>query len=176
MRKSSISGGKKRPPSQLQGLNSHNNFLQNAGVLSTNCKGETVEVVIPEGYGQMEVIVITPKTAIKRSFTLDNTEAPKTKDLTHTGLQETEKDKGWAMSRKIEALRKGEERLVSRDSQWRNVGLSDIFEFANTRHIRLYSWSSHLLNWHSYSFKKKNEIYDKECCHELNTFLKFKDK
>ena len=79
------------------------------------------------------------------------------------------------MSRKVEKLNKGDVRVVSRDSQWRTVGLSDIFDYANTRRVRLYPWSSHLLSWNSYSFEKKNEIYDKECCHELNTFIKFKD-
>ena len=164
----------RRSGARLQTLNSHNNFLLHSGYLSRNSRGH-VEVDIPEGYGSVEVYVLTPQTAIKTTHHIDNSPAPPTKDLTHTGLNETAEDKGWAMSRKVEPLKKGEVRIVSRDSQWRTVGLSDIFEFANTRRVRLYPWSSHLLNWHSYSFDKKNEIYDKECCHELNTFIKFKD-
>lgn len=32
------------------------------------------------------------------------------------------------------------------------------------------------MNWHSFTEEKKREVYDKECCHELNAFLKFKDR
>ncbi len=32
-----------------------------------------------------------------------------------------------------------------------------------------------MLKWHSYSLEKKKSVYDIECCHELNTFLKFND-
>lgn len=79
------------------------------------------------------------------------------------------------MSREIYKLRAGDKKIVSRDSQWRTVGLADIFDFASNKKIKLYEWSSHLLNWNSYSEEKKREIYDKECCHELNTYIKFKD-
>lgn len=32
-----------------------------------------------------------------------------------------------------------------------------------------------MLNWHTYDQARKIEIFDKETCHELNTFIKFKD-
>lgn len=80
------------------------------------------------------------------------------------------------MSREITKLSAGQKRVVNRDSQWRTVGLADIFQFASTKRIKLYDWSSHLLNWHNLDDSKKREIYDKETCHELNTFIKFKDE
>lgn len=65
---------------------------------------------------------------------------------------------------------------MNRDSQWRTVSLADIFEFAGTKRVKLFDWSNYLLNWHTYDQARKIEIYDKECCHELNTFLRFKDR
>jgi hypothetical protein len=50
-----------------------------------------------------------------------------------------------------------------------------MFEFAKSKNLELYKWSIHLLNWHANTEARKQEIYDAECCHELNTFLKFKD-
>lgn len=59
------------------------------------------------------------------------------------------------MSREINPLKVNDKRVVSRNSQWRTVGLSDIFEFANNKKIKLYDWNSHILNWSSYSEEKK---------------------
>ena len=59
------------------------------------------------------------------------------------------------MSREINRLIAGDKRVVSRDSQWRTVGLADIFEFANTKRIKLYDWSNYLLNWHNLDENKK---------------------
>jgi hypothetical protein len=73
------------------------------------------------------------------------------KDLRHTGLEQTEENAGWTMSREINQLKEGDKRTVSRDSQWRTVGLSDILEFARNKKIKLYDWSNHLLNWSTYS-------------------------
>ena len=79
------------------------------------------------------------------------------------------------MSREVYSLNAGDERTVNRNSQWRTVSLKDIFEFASAKRHSLYSWHKHLLNWQNFDEAKKREIYDKECCHELNTFIKFKD-
>jgi len=54
------------------------------------------------------------------------------------------------MSREVYTLKAGEERLVSRTSQWRTVGVKDIFEYANAKRMALYEWSKHLLVWHNY--------------------------
>jgi hypothetical protein len=163
----------------MLGLNSHNNFLLLSGEVASNLKGSSVTVDIPEGYSEIEVIIITPESAIKKSYPLGNVSPRKTKDLRHAGLNETPEkaDKsGWTMSREIYSLKEGDNKVVSRDSQWRTIGLSDIFDFANTKRVKLYDWNSSLLNWHTYTEEKKREIYDKECCHELNAFLKFKDR
>jgi hypothetical protein len=69
------------------------------------------------------------------------------------------------MSREIDRLTAGQRRAVSRDSQYRTVGLAEIFEFASTKKVKLYSWSSHLLGWHCLDEGRKREIYDKDCCH-----------
>lgn len=163
----------------MLGLNSHNNFLLLSGEVASNLKGNSVTVDIPEGYSEIEVIVITPESAIKKSYPLGNVSPRKTKDLRHAGLEEAPEkaDKsGWTMSREIYSLKEGDNKVVSRDSQWRTIGLSDIFDFANTKRVKLYDWSSSLLNWHTFTEEKKREVYDKECCHELNAFLKFKDR
>ena len=80
------------------------------------------------------------------------------------------------MSRQIYTLNSGDKKMVSRNSQWRTVGIKDIFEFANARNVKLYDWSSLLLNWNSFDIDIKKEIYDRECCHELNVFIRFKDE
>lgn len=37
------------------------------------------------------------------------------------------------MSREVYYLQNGERRKVNRDSQWRLIGLSDVFEFAKNK-------------------------------------------
>lgn len=157
-------------------LNSHNNFLQLSGEVASNLTGGSLTVSIPKGYSCIDVYILTPKTAIKSTHSIKTNEPKLNRDLRHSGLEETQENKGWTMSREIGQLRPGEKRAVNRDSQWRTVGLSDIFEFAGTKRVKLFDWSSHLLNWHTYDQARKIEIYDKECCHELNTFLRFKDR
>jgi hypothetical protein len=120
-------------------------------------------------------VVLTPSSAIKKTFSLAVTKTRKFKDLRHIGMEETSQSKGWTMSREIYPLNSGEEKMVSRSSQWRMVGLKDIFEFASAKGFSLYDWHKHLLSWHTYTEAKKKSIYDKECCHELNIFIKFKD-
>ena len=156
-------------------LNSHNNFLQLSGEVASNLIGGCLTVGIPRGYSSIDVYILTPKTATKSSYSLKTNEPKLKRDLRHSGLEETEANKGWTMSREIGQLRPGEKRAVNRDSQWRTVGLTDIFEFASTKRVKLFDWSNHLLNWHTYDQARKIEIYDKECCHELNTFIKYKD-
>lgn len=90
-------------------------------------------------------------------------------------MKDTDESVGWTMSREVYSLKPGQKQLVSKDSQWRTVGLSEIFDFASAKGVKLYDWSSDLLAWQSYSEDKKQQVYDKECCHELNTFLRFKD-
>ena len=104
---------------------------------------------MPLNYNQLELVVLTPTSAIKKSFSLKSS-ARQFKDLSHVGIAETQEDKAWTMSREVYSLKAGEERLVSRTSQWRTVGLKDIFEFANAKRNTLYEWSKHLLVWESY--------------------------
>jgi hypothetical protein len=72
-------------------------------------------------------------------------------------------------------MKPGQKQLLSRESQWKTVGLSEIFDFALAKSVKLYDWSTDLLMWHCYSEDKKKQVYDRECCHELNTFIRFKD-
>jgi hypothetical protein len=136
-------------------LNSHNNFLLLSGDLAKNLNGKSINFSIPAGYNSVEVYVLTPKTALKNTYSIGSNRPHLKKDLRHTGLEETEEKYGWTMSREINPLKVNDKRIVSRNSQWRTVGLSDIFEFANNKKIKLYDWSSHLLNWNSYNEEKK---------------------
>jgi 1,2-phenylacetyl-CoA epoxidase PaaB subunit len=102
-------------------------------------------------YNFLEVFLVTPTSAIRETFpVVFSQEVPK-RDLRHVGLSGCDEKKGLTMSREVYELRQGERRLVSRDSQWRLIGLSDVFDFAKNKKHELYSWSQHLLNWHAYS-------------------------
>lgn len=136
-------------------LNSHNNFLQLSGEVASNLTGGSLTVGIPKGYSSIDVYILTPKTATKSTYSIKANEPKLKRDLRHSGLEETQENKGWTMSREIGQLRPGEKRAVNRDSQWRTVGLSDIFEFASTKRVKLFDWSSHLLNWHTYDQARK---------------------
>lgn len=129
------------------GLNSHNNFLLLTGEVQANLNDEVVTVNIPHGYSVAEVYVITPKTAIKGVYSLENEAKNETRDLRHIGLESTNENAGWTMSREVYSLKPGQKQLVSRDSQWRTVGLSEIFDFASTKRVKLYDWSNDLLSW-----------------------------
>lgn len=159
----------------MLGLNSHNNFLLSSGYLTSNLQGTSVTVEVPLNYNQLEIYLLTPATAIRKSFTLASTSHRTLKDLRHAGINETSETKAWTMSREVYSLGTGEEKGVNRNSQWRTVGLKDMFDFAKAKSINLYEWSSNLLSWNSWSFEQKKALYDKECCHELNAFIKFKD-
>jgi hypothetical protein len=67
-------------------LNSHNNFLLITGDLSRNLNGRTLNIEIPKGYNNIEVYVLTPKTALKSVFSLRSTSPHQKKDLRHSGL------------------------------------------------------------------------------------------
>ncbi len=136
-------------------LNSHNNFLLLSTDLSNNLSGKSIQLQIPQGYNSIDVFVLTPKSAIKNTYALPSDLKSQKKDLRHVGLEDAEEKSGWTMSREINRLTAGDKRVVSRDSQWRTVGLADIFEFANTKRIKLYDWSNYLLNWHNLDDNKK---------------------
>ena len=51
-----------------------------------------------------------------------------------------------------------------------------IFDFAKNNKSVLYQWSDHLLNWQTYNPSKKRSVYDEESCHELDTYIRFKDR
>lgn len=83
-------------------LNSHNNFLQLSGEVASNLVGGCLKVGIPKEYSSIDVYILTPKTATKSTFSLKTNDEPKLKrDLRHSGLEETEENKGWTMSREI---------------------------------------------------------------------------
>lgn len=107
-----------------QGLSSHNNFLLLTGEVQANLNDETVTVNVPHGYSAIEVYVLTPKTAIKGVYPLSTEANRQTRDLRHIGLEGTDEKVGWTMSREVYSLKPGQKQLVSRDSQWRTVGLS----------------------------------------------------
>lgn len=71
------------------------------------------------------------------------------------GLDNTNENFGWTMSREIYSLKSNEKQFVSRDSQWRNIGLREIFDFASIIGVNLYDWSRDILKWESYSDNKK---------------------
>jgi hypothetical protein len=53
------------------------------------------------------------------------------------------------------------------------VSFTNVADYAKNISITLPDWT---LSWNSYTEKKKQEVYDKEYCHELNFFLYKKDK
>jgi hypothetical protein len=67
-------------------LNSHNNFLLLSGDLAKNLNGKSVNFSIPLGYNSIEVYVLTPKTALKNTYSIGSSQPLKRKDLKHTGL------------------------------------------------------------------------------------------
>ena len=56
---------------------------------------------VPVNYSQLEIIILTPESAVKKSVSLKLTGNRKFKDLRHTGIAETAENKGWTMSREI---------------------------------------------------------------------------
>ena len=54
-------------------LTSHNNFLLLSGHLETNLKDDCFIVNVPNNYNQLEIIVLTPISAIKKTFSLQET-------------------------------------------------------------------------------------------------------
>lgn len=83
--------GAKRPQSKLapikvSPLSTHNNFLLLSGYLQNNLKGSTIKVDVPSSYNSLSVVVLTPATAIRKSFSLGEVEHKKLKDLRHAGL------------------------------------------------------------------------------------------
>jgi hypothetical protein len=77
------------------------------------------------------------------------------------------------MSRQVYKLQKGETLKVKRGSTWTTVGNSSVFGLcALTQGGATFSWA---VEWDSYSPEKKLKVYDESCCHELNTYLKYKD-
>jgi hypothetical protein len=122
-----LSGSKLVSSGNCLNLNSHNNFLLLSGDLSSNLKANSIKLEIPLGYNSIEVYILTPKTAIKNSYVLGFNQKHQKRDLRHTGLESTEENAGWTMSREINQLLAGGKRTVNRDSQWRTVGLADIF-------------------------------------------------
>ena len=67
-------------------LNSHNNFLLASGHLEPNLKGDSLIVEVPANYNTLNVVVLTPESSIKKSFSLQETEKRKFKDLRHAGI------------------------------------------------------------------------------------------
>ena len=80
-------------------INSHNNFLLLSGHLDTNIKGTSFSVDVPKNFNQLELVVLTPASAVKKTFSLKTNEKRKFKDLRHAGISATEPGKEWTMSR-----------------------------------------------------------------------------
>lgn len=105
-------------------LNSHNNFLLKVGHLSHNLKKiEGVEV--PLGYNQIVVYLFTNNISIKKEYSLPSSVC-ETLKLTHNALQDVDKKSGWTMSRQIYPVKKGEKKVISRNSSWTTVSLANI--------------------------------------------------
>lgn len=88
-------------------MNSHNNFLLTSGYLESNLHEKGLTVEVPSNYNQIEVLIVTPATAIRRTFNLGQTKDRKFKDLRHTGIAETKENKAWTMSREVYSLKSG---------------------------------------------------------------------
>jgi len=69
-------------------ISSHNNFLLSSGHLETNLRGEKIEIEVPLNYNQLELVVLTPTSAIKKQFSLKSSNR-QFKDLRHVGITET---------------------------------------------------------------------------------------
>ena len=78
-------------------LNSHNNFLGQAGHLSANVK-VIKGIKVPLGYNQLSVIVFTDDTSIKRDYSLPETKTLSI-NLTHSKIADKGDKEGWTMSR-----------------------------------------------------------------------------
>ena len=78
-------------------INSHNNFLGQAGHLSANIK-EIKGIKVPLGYSQLIVQVFTNETAIKRDYSLPHAN-PVAINLAHSKIADKGDKEGWTMSR-----------------------------------------------------------------------------
>lgn len=78
-------------------INSHNNFLAQAGHLSSNIK-HIKGIKVPLGYSQLTVHVFTKENAIKRDYSLPQANTS-TISLTHSKIADKGEKEGWTMSR-----------------------------------------------------------------------------
>lgn len=56
-------------------INSHNNFLVLSGHTETNLKGSTLSFEVPNNYNQLELIILTPESAMKKKISLTEGDA-----------------------------------------------------------------------------------------------------
>jgi hypothetical protein len=167
----------RRSPARPQALvlpqiTTNNNFLKHPSLIIPNIHGKSLTFKVPAYYQQFTVVVTSQSFAIQKQFALKQAKLP-TKDLRHQGTVDKDEKEGITMSRQVYKLQKGETLKVKRGSTWTTVGNSSVFGLcALTQGEATFSWA---LEWDSYSPEKKLKVYDESCCHELNTYLKYKD-
>ena len=66
------------------------------------------------------------------------------------------------MSRECYPIRKGEDVKVSRNSHWCTVSLANVAALAEIKGSKVPDW---VLEWNTYSFEKKVEVYGSKVCH-----------
>lgn len=156
----------------LPQITTSNNFLKHASLIVPNLHGKSLAFKLPAHYQQFTVIVTSQSFAIQKQFGLKQTKLP-IKDLRHAGLVGKSDKEGITESRQVYKLQTGETLKVKRDSTWTTVGTSSVYSLCAMTQGETFDWSS---EWHSYTPERKLKVYDENCCHELNTFLKYKDR
>lgn len=152
-------------------ITSRNNFLKHPSEVLCNLHGVTITFKVPTYHTHVRLILASQSFAIEKTFGLPYIVPPK-KDMRHRGLSDKSKDHGITMSREIYPLLPGQTLEINRTSTWSVFGSNNLKTFAQSKGHKLWDW---VTEWHTYSHEKKIKIYDEECCHEMNCFIKSHD-
>ncbi|EGR27080.1 hypothetical protein IMG5_201970 [Ichthyophthirius multifiliis] len=164
------------------------NFLSVPSFFATNLEiNEDGSVILSDfqwkNYSTIQVIVSNLNVAISDIFPIQQELTP-FQDLKHQ--QQSKKDKFYVETFNAKNLNKGEQLIISADSQSVIVStLGELFELQKqlskaTRNTdsyngREYGFWSFVKDWHQLNSNQKLQKYNEFSCHELNLFLYFKD-
>lgn len=154
-------------------ISTKNNFLRYPSSIDANLHGKILAFKVPAHHQSFKVLLTSQTMAIEREYGLAQTQLP-VKDLRHQGLDDGDKSKeqGITMSRQIYKLQKGESLTVKRTSMWSAVSSTNVAVYSAIKNAKVWDW---VLDWPTYIPEKKQQVYDENCCHELNVYLRYKD-
>lgn len=78
-------------------LNTHNNFLKEAGHLSSNIIN-LQSIIVPKTYSHLVVYLFYQDISIRREYSIPHSD-PELINLTHNALVDASEKEGWTMSR-----------------------------------------------------------------------------